>query len=608
MGIREVPLVSNGVVTLMVRIEETAGGECRISVARGKGQPLLAERPFPLSPERIAAWRQKPLSLVDPPKGADGVRILSLTGTMLFDFLFHGPTLDQLRAVQREAETGRKLLRIVLDLTAEWQYPLPWEALHDSQNHYFLMRQRQTVIVRWLPDGEAAPPPIALGPLRILAVIASPSDQQRLEVEQERVEMVTALTPLMSAGRVTIKWLERPPDQGMQEALVTRLQEAYAAEEPFTLLHYIGHARYNHGTQEGELLLEGADGRSAPLSGIRLGEVLQNTGVTLAFLNACEGAKGDQFPYRSIAAEAVQRGNLPLALANQMRVRNTTATRFSQAFYAALAERVTVEEAVMEARRAVARLSLDAPEWASNIFFTRYRYRAVRLFPTYSQRVRSLVILGTLLLLMLVVGVSTISLLRHFGLVAGLAMQAGFLSLIGAMGYLLADDIRRLFAPIAAVAAAATLLVFGWFLWQPVLRVAPPPPAFRLTIDSPSPYTMVASELPVTALTASVRGTVANLPPGHHLWILVRTEGASTYAAGEEATISDGHFVAPTVLVGPVSTRQMAFRPYRLQPVVVDEAGHRFLLDHGLQRWRLFHPDFVVSPAPLLQSALVLRR
>jgi hypothetical protein len=79
-------------------------------------------------------------------------------------------------------------------------------------------------------------------PLRILGVVSSPADHERLDVERERANLEGALSGLISSGAVELRWLEA--------ATVERLLSTLQGGE-FHALRYVGHGTFDRQSDRG---------------------------------------------------------------------------------------------------------------------------------------------------------------------------------------------------------------------------------------------------------------------------------------------------------------------------------------------------------------------
>ncbi|MCI0690497.1 CHAT domain-containing protein [candidate division KSB1 bacterium] len=212
---------------------------------------------------------------------------------------------------------------------------IPWEAALVGEE--YLALRLATPIVRYVPAPE---PPSRLsisGPVHVLGIISGPTDQAPLAVDEEKARLEKALEPLIKSGRLRLIWLEEATTPALQEALRRSVH----------VVHYIGHGDYDPENQEGELLFEDDSSTTSSVKASWLGTLLRDSGVRLAFLNACKTAH-----VADGVAEVLVRREVPAALGMQVSVRDDVAVAFSANFYAALADGWPVDAAVVEGRKA----------------------------------------------------------------------------------------------------------------------------------------------------------------------------------------------------------------------------------------------------------------
>ncbi len=292
-----------------------------------------------------------------------GVDVAQEFGAAIFDALMQGDILaayDRSRQLTDAADQG---LRIKLRILAPELLTLPWEFLYDARAQAFIALSRHTPIVRYLelllPDPDFAVAP----PLRVLGVAASPSDLPALDAMRERSVLEQALRRPLEQGQVELTWLERATWRELQDIL---------QQGPWHIFHYSGHAFFDARMGEGALVMTDEQNASWPVSATQLGRLLaDHRSLRLAVLNACEGARGDeQSPFASVAAALVQRG-LPAAIAMQYAISEAAAVAFADQFYGALADRLPVDAAVSEGRKAIDQASPGSVEWGTPALFSR---------------------------------------------------------------------------------------------------------------------------------------------------------------------------------------------------------------------------------------------
>lgn len=278
-------------------------------------------------------------------------------GGRLFDALFQNDLLVCLERSFDEVRRRNGTLRIKLRLTDTPELlSLPWEYLFHRRRNLFLSQSTTSSLVHFLelPDPVASLT-VAL-PLRMLVVIANPTDQQPLDVEREWTNIQGALADLIERGMVII---DRLPNATLPE-----LQSALRRHD-YHVIHFVGHADFDETTGQGHVIFADAQGQSNPMPGEVLAQLLHNERtLRLAVLNACEGAQTSSInPFAGIAQLLVQQG-VPAVIAMRHPISDDAAIAFSHEFYAALADGYSVDAAVTEGRVAVA-TRMGNGEWGT---------------------------------------------------------------------------------------------------------------------------------------------------------------------------------------------------------------------------------------------------
>jgi len=282
-------------------------------------------------------------------------------GRGLFDAVFNGQVRDVYRSSLASARTEGCGMRISLALTDTPELMhLPWEYLYDDPA--FLSISMWTPVVRYL-DLPAGPRPLKVEPpLRILAMVSSPSDLEPLDVAQEREKLEASLAELVEQGAVEIHWLPQATLQSLQREL---------RRNEFHVFHYIGHGGFDRGSDDGVLAFEDGTGRRRLVSAEELGTMLADeTTLRLAVLNACEGARSSvDDPFSGVATTLVRR-EIPAVVAMQLEITDRAAITFATELYAALADNYPIDSALAEARKAIF-ADENEVEWATPVLFMR---------------------------------------------------------------------------------------------------------------------------------------------------------------------------------------------------------------------------------------------
>jgi tetratricopeptide (TPR) repeat protein len=285
-------------------------------------------------------------------------------GQALFEALFAGEVRGLydlcLREAEHQPETG---LRIRLRIQSSELAALPWEHLYDPREEEYLCLSRKTPLVRTPELAQPLQPLSVALPLRILGMIASPSDQPTLDVEGEQKRLSEALGELQARGLVKLDWLQGRTWEDVQRAM---------RGEPCDIFHFIGHGALPDSAAKGLIALENAQGTSHLMTATEFARLLTNhKPPRLVVLNVCKGGRGTQRDlFSSIAATLIRRG-VPAVLAMQEDITDEAARLLTQKFYEALAESTPVDEAVTEARIAMSIGVTRTVEWATPIFYMR---------------------------------------------------------------------------------------------------------------------------------------------------------------------------------------------------------------------------------------------
>lgn len=346
-----------------LEIDAGDGASYPVAVLHSPAGAARGVMAFPFSREALAAELAAiEQALLDGASPGDGEQVQRF-GAALFDALIQGDlrtAYDRSRQITSGAGQG---VRLKLRILAPELLTVPWEFLYDARSQEFVALSRRTPIMRYLelllPDPDFAVTP----PLRVLGVVAAPTDLPPLDVAREKAALAQALRQPIEQGQVELVWLEQATWPALQDAM---------QQGPWHILHYSGHALFDARAGEGSLVMTDASGAAWLLSATQLCRLLSDQqSLRLAVLNACEGAAGDeQSPFSSTAAALVQRG-LPAAVAMQYAISDAAAAAFAEQFYGALADRLPVDAAVSEGRKAIDLAAPGGAEWGVPVLFSR---------------------------------------------------------------------------------------------------------------------------------------------------------------------------------------------------------------------------------------------
>ncbi len=260
---------------------------------------------------------------------------------------------------------------------------LPWEfsylQMHagEKDRTHFLVLNPQISMIRHEALPEAHPSLLAATPerLRLVAVMANPKTHEPLKLKDEKRVVEKALRDFHVDG-VTIKW-----EPVIEDATPDDLRMALQSKAD--LFHFAGHGEFEEqevDAQTGEsvglgsivLVKDKQTGEPFWLRAKELAVYLQQAGVRLAVLGACESGRRDGISaWTGIAPVLIERG-MPAVVAMQYKVDDKLAISFSQMFYTSLASGLSVDEAVAAGRLAMlGKAGEDSMDWGVPVLYMR---------------------------------------------------------------------------------------------------------------------------------------------------------------------------------------------------------------------------------------------
>jgi CHAT domain len=282
-------------------------------------------------------------------------------GQQFYNELFKGTLRDSWITAQGIAQHQQEVLRLRLGLKDIRLARLPWEVMHAGDRPlatgpYIAFSRFQTGI--HLPSrllSTNIPTPLEEGGIKVLMVIASPTDQVRLDLlKQEAVRLQAELhrqSPRFSETdnylpEIELTLLEQPGREELTQALEQGL---------YHILHYSGHS--NLGPNGGEIyLVNNRTGLTETLSGDDLAGLLVNNNIQMAVFNSCLGAytatsdPAADTGERNLAESLVKRG-IRSVLAMSERIPDEVALTLTQLFYRNLSQGYPVDLCVSRVRQ-----------------------------------------------------------------------------------------------------------------------------------------------------------------------------------------------------------------------------------------------------------------
>lgn len=282
-------------------------------------------------------------------------------GKALFDFLMHGEVGRRYEVSYDRCQQAGKGLRLKLRIQDAHLAALPWEFLYDQRFDHYLALSQRTPLLRYLELPRPLRPLLVKPPLRILAMVANPTNLTPLNVAVEKQRIEQALAGLQADGLVELTWLAGQSWRDVQRAM---------RQGPWHIFHFIGHGSFDKLQDEGYLIFADHKGEAQRMSATSLARLLgDHDALRVVLLNACEGGQGGENIFSSTAATLVRSG-IPCVLAMQYAVTDAAAIEFSRTFYEALADGLPTDTAISDARKSIIFNQPDSLEWGTPVIFT----------------------------------------------------------------------------------------------------------------------------------------------------------------------------------------------------------------------------------------------
>ncbi|MFO0610775.1 MAG: CHAT domain-containing protein [Polyangiales bacterium] len=271
---------------------------------------------------------------------------LDALGRMLAGAIFQGEIRSR---YDRALGTGRPL-RIRLHVPGDLAQ-VPWEVTRTADGREFIALSGEQHIVR-VSDAARAPSTVGGSKLRVLALAATPRGLPGLSVDAEGAWLRGVLDPLVREGLVEVTWIANGRDDELRSWLI---------DEAWDVFHFAGHG------EAGSISCCGPDQEKVGVSSEELARLLKRRGIGLVVLNSCRGAAGGTADAIASTARVLSERAVPAVVAMQYAISDAGAVEFTRWFYKALAARRPIEDAVAEARDALARGG--GAEWPTPVLY-----------------------------------------------------------------------------------------------------------------------------------------------------------------------------------------------------------------------------------------------
>lgn len=263
---------------------------------------------------------------------------LKKLGQSLFDLVITGKIRAIYDGVDKQALVPLEIVAERAEVTF-W----PWEFLFDPRHNFFICQEFYPIsralmgvpIVQELTAGLSSS-------ARLLVVIGTPDKDVSVDDEVRWIQELFGEFDTSLPSQIIVK-RARTDDE----------LDTVLSHVPTEIVHFIGHAGFDHGQDEAYLSLLDDDGNETRVSAERLGQILLGRKIKLVFLNACRTAVGSDIdpPSRSSLAAALLQRGVPAVVAAQAALPDSAAHLFSKAVYFSLRSQDSISMAIRNGRR-----------------------------------------------------------------------------------------------------------------------------------------------------------------------------------------------------------------------------------------------------------------
>lgn len=289
--------------------------------------------------------------------------LLKALGNTLYHALFPNQINARFHATLAGAASNNQSVRLRLIFQSPEIAALPWEFLYDEGTNSFLANNTQTVLSRYIDVPLLKRELIGASlPLKVLLVIASPSNLPKLDTTGEEQLIKEALQKHIEAGQIELDVLHLATSSNIRQKL---------REKPYNVFHFIGHGEFK--SNQGYIALVDENGKAKPLDDENFSNFfLGNNSLGLVILNSCKGATiSDHQAFAGTAPTLVRRG-IPAVIAMQYTIYDNTAKIFADEFYRTLALGYPIDAAIQTTRNAISiEVGLETRDFATPVLYMR---------------------------------------------------------------------------------------------------------------------------------------------------------------------------------------------------------------------------------------------
>jgi pSer/pThr/pTyr-binding forkhead associated (FHA) protein len=364
-----VPIVASNTFRLRIAIEN---GAARLTVLEASRTPIEAVFNEPFSDAEWAAVLRQMETMATSPSHVTAA-LPARVGQQLYGTLLPAgddPASDihqafVLAASEDYEPQGPLTLQLWFNADAVTAARWPWELLHDGVSH--LVQTDELRLNRYITYFGRRESPEPVDELRVLLVVARPTDQDELACYVGRDEMASILEGQFQVDGMQVGLLENPTFSSFK----ARLEAAQSLGMPYHIIHFDGHGSYFGSYDASMLCFEDSRGHTQLVPAKKFAEALAGSSVRLALVSATVSEMGIENGMLTTVGPILIRAGVPAAVAMQSAMPIDAVGAFARGFYESLLRREPVSAAVACGRRAIMEADSAPVTWHSPALYLR---------------------------------------------------------------------------------------------------------------------------------------------------------------------------------------------------------------------------------------------
>ncbi|QMW01492.1 CHAT domain-containing protein [Spirosoma foliorum] len=290
-------------------------------------------------------------TLINEPKASQQLKEL---GISLFKCIFQDGVRDKWNNILGLINYGQSnKLRIAFNILSEKLVNIPWELLHDGNDH--LLRIKRISIVRVID--ELVAPKKAFGPItHPLLIVANPGGYFNADEHIENIYNEFVQANILESNINVLK-----------DATKDNIFEFLQQHRDGDFLYFLGHGGLDE-NEEGVILLQSDTNQEGEnLEAARLAEGLNDSNIRFVYFNSCSTGVSGSGTFSGVGQKIMLRGDVVSVIAMQAPISAQKGMDIAKLFIRKIMQIETIEVALSSVRN---QYVADSFTWAIPIIYT----------------------------------------------------------------------------------------------------------------------------------------------------------------------------------------------------------------------------------------------